>query len=121
MLTWTFLWVEGPSSSRGTMRCPNHLYNSRQPVVSGARFIGFYAVKVSKHFWGKNKFPLLEFLNGPSQGKLHKCRFKMQAVPDGPRGSFLFFLSHFRGISKNFTASFVNYISIKMPLRGRLQ
>lgn len=60
----------------------------------------------------------------PSQGcleigKLHKCKFKTWPDKLCLLVPLIIFYSHFTAISKNFTTSFVNYISIKIPLRSR--
>lgn len=106
------------------MHCPNHLYNSRQSVISAARVHSFLCCEGQQTFWKKINFPFFNFLSVPSQGcleigKLHKCKFKTWPDKLCLLVPLIIFYSHFTAISKNFTTSFVNYISIKIPLRGR--
>ena len=55
----------------------------------------------------------------PEIGKLHKCKLKTCPTSCACLSRWSFFYSHFPEISKSITTSFVNYISIKIPLRRR--
>lgn len=55
----------------------------------------------------------------PEIGKLHKCKLKTCLTSCACLSRWSFFYSRFSEISKSIITSFVNYISIKIPLRHR--